>query len=493
MASSLDPRERLRRAGLDLDLPLPRRELGEGERFCPYTGRELSLVLHNAGREDRGRIGFDAFTEHGRVLRYQVGGAAEVVDDPTNLSGLRGTVDLLASSGLPLPERALRHQLDEPAAEALRMMAPGMGELTAVVTRHGRLYALASFGPRQHALHAWTVPQAGTAAGWRPPRLTGELATAAGHRAGTMLRVSETLVYANLADRLAAWHAGSGEHLVDWPWPSPEVALARLAFDRLLLVREESAGLVAEVYDLAQVAGGPCRPLSGQARLLGPVPAHQPQPLWAEACDEQFVVVDADGKVHALPFDGPGRELFPNVEGVRLGPPVFRDSPDGVELVAFAHNERGRWLLLVPLDADRPCRFEPLGDRELASQELTPCFAGEHFFSAHAATDENVRVIRHPAGELIRPESLAEVPGTAGSRIDGLERVLMLGRPLVLATYSQTTYRFWVGGVGLDKLLLDPPLPQISIRDRCRVLWDAGGVYVCHLADGVAYVRRPQP
>ncbi|MCC7492965.1 MAG: hypothetical protein IT204_11475 [Fimbriimonadaceae bacterium] len=488
--AELDGRTRLRLAGLDLDLP-GRAAAAAGARFCAYTGRELTLQWDDGGTADSARLGLDAFTTAGHLLRYEPGGAAARLLDPT-LREWRQSVDLFASAALPVPDSALRRAGDEPPVENWQLLAAGMGEVRGVVVRHGRLYALNSYGAESHVVQAWRLPRGLAAGGWRPPRVRGGLLPAQGWRPGSELRVSESLVYLNLVDRLGGWHAGHGEHWIDWPWPGGSAVLARLAGDRLLLVRQDANGLVAEVYDLAAVASGPCRPLPGQARLLGELPAGQAQPLWAEAHEAAFWVLSADGRIHCFPFDGPPQEVFGNVEEVRLGPPAFRGTGQQADLVAFCSNDRGRWLLELPLDRTRPYRFTPLRERAVASYELPPCFLGGRQIDAHAATAENVQALRCLTGQCDQIDERAEVPGTAGSRVDGLQRLLCGGQELLVVEYTQSTRRFWFCDAGLQRLTVEPPFPQLRAADEVRLLWDAAGIYLCDLANGVVHARSPQ-
>jgi len=502
MASELTGRERLRLAGLDLDLPLSGSAPGgdaaalQKARFCAYSGRELVLTVDQPGATpDAALIGADAFTRAGRILRYAPGGGrVTVVGRATAPAELRGTVDLVACSTLPLPDDAVLRSMAEAPAERLQLVAPGMADVTAVTLRHGRLFVLQTPSPQQHNLQAWKLPKGGSAEGWRPQRVRGLLGPPNGHRPGSTLRASETLVYLNLPDGLMAWDLGTGEHLVQWPWPqSTCLPLVRIAFDRVLVVREEDGAQIAEVYDLTQVAGGPCPPLPGQARRLCAVPGAEAHPPWAEACGDQFVLISADGRVHVFPFDAPSWEAFANTEAVRLAPPSFRRRADGLpELLSFVHNERGRWLLRVPLDATLRYEFERLRDEPLASYDLAPCTLGRRLINAHVAGDENLEISRCVEDRTQEIDERAEVPATFGSR---LFRVLCgsgAGQPYVAVHYAQNTHRLWLCGTSLQRLLVDPPYPQVRAQNDVRVFWDAGGLYLCDLTEGVVYARRPQ-
>ncbi|NUP99815.1 MAG: hypothetical protein HUU35_08165 [Armatimonadetes bacterium] len=491
MQEPLDGKERLRLAGLDRDLPV--NDTGKDERFCAYTGRPLKLVVPEiGGGTDEAALGRDAFTGHGQIVRYAArGGGHEPVKDPAALGHLRGTVDLYASSGMPLPETAV-HQAGggEAPVDRLQLVARGMGQVSGVVARHGRLYALNTYQAQQHALQAWRLPHGAVAEGWRPPRLQGTLARPAGSLRGSELCCSESLVYINLEEHLAAWHCGTGELRVIWPWPAGPLPTVRIAYDRMLLVREADGAQIAEVYDLGQVASGPCRPLPGQARRLCDLPI-EPRPLWAEAAGEQFVVCSADGHVHVFPFDAAPYEAFGNVEGLVLGPPAVRRTETSPELVAFVTKDRGRWLLRLPLDPTQPYRIEELPAEPPASTAQTPCFAAGRLISAHVSTDEILTISRAAAERLTDHDGQVQVPGTAGARLYGLQRAFVAGQEIVCVDYAVATHRWWLGTATLQKLLADPPFPQLKVQNHIRLLWDAGGLYLCDLTDGELYGRSP--
>ncbi len=494
MPTNLTPRDRLRAAGLDLDLPLGGQTAPEA-RFCPYTGRELRLVSEHLGTADEARLGQDSFTQRGRLVRYTPGGGgAVVVDDPCAVGHLRQSVDLVASSALPLPEQSVLRSVDGTPTERLQMVAPGMGTVQSVVVRHGRLYALITTRSQQHMIQAWRLPEGRAAEGWRAARVRGALLPPAGHRPGGELRVSETLLYLPFTDHLGAWHAGTGEHLVEWAWPPlGDVVLARLAFDRLLLVREEGAAQIGEVYDLAQVAAGPCRPLPNQTVRLAEVPGAGAQPLWAEACGERFVVLASDGRVWVLPFDGEPVEVYANTEDVRLGPPSFRADQSGTWLASFAANDRGRWLLEVPLDPGPMYRFLALHDQPLASYDLAPCFVANRLVNVQAAADEIVQIVRCEPDTATAYDAQQSVPGTQGARLFSLQHAICRGLDLIHVEYGQGTCQHWFADADLQRLIVEPPFQQARPSSEARLLWDAAGLYLCNLTEGVAYARSPQP
>jgi len=492
MPGQLSPSERLRLAGLDPELPASRGALaadGTAARYCPYTGRELLMVRG----DETVRLGEESFSSAGGLVRYSPAGGGELVTNPTGLAEWRGSLDLRLSSGTPLPTLALRQ--DAPAgevAESLPLVASGMGTVTSVGVRHGRLYALLSYRGRQHGLQSWTVPDAKAPAGWRHQRVSGEVIPRQPGRPGTELRVSETLVYINFDDGLGAWHAGTGEHRVQWPWPAgnglPQV---RIADDRMLLLRPADDGHTVAVYDLAEVAGGPCQPLSGQAmQLPGPLTG-QAQPVWAERASDRFAVLSSDGRVVVFPFDGAPFEAFANTEDVRLGPPSIRATDSGPELLAYVGIEAERWLLVVPLSSGEPYRFEPMRAADLASQGHAPCFLDGRLLEVSAATDENVVVNRTAAGSLTVVDERVELPSSAGSRLYDLQTIVCGGRELVVASWGRTTRRPWVADAALEQVDVMPPFPALRIQDDIRLYWDAAGLYLCNLTAGQVHLRRP--
>ena len=492
MPAELSPTERLRLAGLDPDLPASRGTLGAdgtAARFCPYTGRELLMVR---GQETV-RLGEDAFSSAGGLVRYGPAGGGELIENPTALHDLRGSVDLRLSSGTPLPSLALRH--DAPAtnvAASLALVASGMGTVASVAVRHGRLYALISYRGRQHGLQSWSVPEALAPPGWRHQRVQGEVVTRQPGRIGTELRVSETLAYVNFDDGLGAWHCGTGEHRVQWPWPVGQgLPQVRIADDRMLLLREAEDGHTAAVYDLAEVAGGPCHPLPGQATQLPAPTAGAPQPLWAEPAGDRFVVLASDGRVMVFPYDEPPFEAFANTEDVRLGPPALRVGDTGSELLAYVGLESERWLLIVPLTAGLPYRFEPLRASDLASQGQAPCFLDGRLVEVAAATDQNVVVSRTAAGSYTVIDERVELPSSAGSRLYDLRTVVCGGRELVVASWGRTTRRPWVADATLQQVDIEPPFPAMRIQDDVRLFWDAAGLYLGDLTGGQVHLRRP--
>lgn len=494
------PTDRLRLAGLDPDLPPVREALtadGAAARFCPYTGRELVMVLPGGATVV---VGDDPFTSAGGVVRYRPSGVGELIDNPTSLRAYRGCLDLRLSCGTPLPDGALKRDAppDATLTRELQLMPAGMGKVASVAVRHGRCYSLLSYPRNNHAVQSWTLPDGLVPAGWRPARFADELVPRQGFEMGSELRVAEALVYVNARSALVGWHAGTGAHRVQWTWPVGRgLPLVRIADDRMLLLQPTGDGHRAAVYDLDEVAGGPCQPLPQQvAELPGPA-AGQPQPVWAEPAGDRFVVLASDARVMVFPFDGPPFEAFPNVEGVRLQPPTLRPGDAGPELLAFAtgltaaETERN-WLLTVPLTAGQPYRFVETFEPDVASATFSPCVVDNRLLQVKVDGPNNMVISSSEPGDPSRRAAEAPLVATQGGQLYGMTTAVCHDRELLVAVCAQSSRRVVVRDGALQPVPVDPSLPSAPTGNDVRIFWDSAGLYVCDLTAGVMYLGRPQ-
>lgn len=467
----------LRSTGADL-------QEAAGQRFCPYTGNELVLVA--ADQADHAFAGHDAFTRlRGDFVRYSRSASAPRICTTLAEAAVRDRIDLFPSSGAGSHAEALRGGApsDGPSRFDLSATQPWL----AAAVRHGRLYALsASEGLVSIALPAGTPP-----VGWRNVQVLDDWDFEVSE-----LRAADTVVYANLSRALMAWHPGRGDLLLEVPWSGRLAALARISFDRVLLVLADGAGHRAEMHDLSQVAQGQ---LGAERALSSLSLKHGPHALWAECLDSAFVLRAGDGAVALLPFDGQPYWADANIESWYFGPPALHAGPSGMCLLSYAARTTTSpptHLAQVPLDSAGTARVTQVGDSPLLSSHLAPCVVNDQLVTLSCDMHRvlNVRLEGRPGIGAGPPAAVAVVLGSQGAGPTGLEPLRCGDRWYVHLEYVNHGQRYhWFGDEQLASQSRDGELlPSVSQAAPAELHWDASGAYLCDLTTGTVHCWSPR-
>ncbi|MBI2299432.1 MAG: hypothetical protein HYU66_10905 [Armatimonadetes bacterium] len=486
-------RELLGRAGLDLDTAAPSPigpAEGEGEAvldhsFCPYTGARRVLVEG----DDFALVGRDSFSRRGRLVRYRNGDTDGAFCEPCDGAALRATRDLYVSSGTPPPRRAWRADAEVEGGPEFDLAAPTVTPV-AVATRHGLLYSLSDRG----YLACHTLPAGQRPAGWEqalsPPPGRGE----------PVLRVSESLVYLVYEDALYAWEAGRRDvSVLDCQRPPNQgVWTVRIACDRLLVVRDVGGLQIAELYDLAAVAQqtfARVQPLCQQT--LGQV-GKQAQELWAESCDEQFLVRAADGSWHVFPFDGAPYRLYDNPEGHRCTDATVIDDPaaGGLRVLFYESvaEPRQQYLVSLPLARGANAKYGEPWTQALPSYQYAPCVIGDQLYQVEESGEGQIlRVFGASLDDPSRRKGQATLLGTNNGVLLGLAPVCCAGQALVHVHYAreQSSHHQLIRAELPPDASPGEVLPSSRLERKVEVLWDAARVYLCDLTERRVRQWRP--
>ncbi|MCC7494099.1 MAG: hypothetical protein IT204_17200 [Fimbriimonadaceae bacterium] len=465
-------------------------------RYCPYTGQPLRLVVTaEDGEEDSAPIGEAAFTARcGHVVRYGRDGAEPFVVSGVGDARLRGTLDLLASSG----SWQAAHELAPGGAESTQHQPAAAGlPLLSVAARHGRMWFLyASNG--QLVLDCRTLPDFGRAAGWSSR--SAALPAAAGPDWRPRLQISETAVLATWPGSLRLWHGGTGQPLAEHSWDDDQAnTVVAMAADRLLLVRQIHGQIVACRVDLAQLAR-----LGRDARWdsysLGSIPSHDNQHPWVGSWREGFVVITADAHVRVVPYDGAPwpQPLIDNAAGLQLSPgTVWQPSASGPEAFAcFAYSQETRVTALyqVPLQPNATLTECPLGQGRRESYYHAPCWSGDRLYHAWRGDGDGTRLCLGWSS-LARLDDVTEGASFAdGGDLQGFEPVRLGPDNLIAVRRRVDTLVHHSLVSAKTAQQLQPPLRLTELMATKEIVfqWDGRGLYLCDLQEGRVHVRSPK-
>lgn len=482
----------------------------EERRFCPYTGRVQVLIETIGGQKDVAVIGRDCFTRFtGQIVRYREG-RAHCVSHLSDTANWRDTVDLLPSSGIPVIDDLAAFPDYLPAERGLgrpqtaRLIVKGMGKVVDVIARHGRLYVLAKGGADGTIkCHTPYDPQVAVC-GFQPPPVPGVV------ESYSILRCSETLLYANLKDGLRGWLTGTGHHEFTLPWPQDESpVLARIGGDRVLLYHDLQPSDRIDLYDLRDVLVGHYEPRSFD---LQPDAVPALATVWAEACGRRFVVMDRGGRIYVVVEGSEGRledaELhlrYRNEHGWRLTKPsLARVTVAGGEVqdCAFAYadaGDQGRFLVRVPLRGDRVAEELPVAKGNYPSQSVAPCVVNGRLVNVRwSDAKESCEVGFSP---IDRPDDVTMGPAiwtTQAPDVTAIQRLVLrepdYGR---LAEYVHISYvpgghgsqeQWFMNAEGIQVTPTEP-FAAVNASGYAPLLWDLNGLYLCDVRTGEWQIR----